>query len=95
MKISSKELRMRTVKVRYGKNYYKAVVELYKNDRLSETITLDFIEETKIYEAQKALLDSSIENIIRLLELQDVKLEDISRYLSFVFMVPVTYHEVY
>lgn len=86
---------MRTVNVLYGKNDYKAVVELYKNGRLAETITLDFIGETKIYEAQKALLDSSIENIIRLLELQDIKLEDISRYLSFVFMVPATYHEVY
>ena len=85
---------MRTVKVRYGKNDYRAVVELYKNDRLSETVTLFLIEETKIYEAQKALLDSSIENIIRLLELQDVKLEDISRYLSFVFMVPATFNEV-
>lgn len=86
---------MRTVKVRYSENDYRAVVELYKNDRLSETITLFLIEETKIYEAQKALLDSSIENIIRLLELQDVKLEDISRYLSFVFMVPATFNEVY
>ena len=86
---------MRTVKVRYSENDYRAVVELYKNDRLSETITLFLIEETKIYEAQKALLDSSIENIIRLLELQDVKLGDISRYLSFVFMVPATFNEVY
>lgn len=86
---------MRTVKVRYSENDYRAVVELYKNDRLSETVTLFLIEETKIYEAQKALLDSSIENIIRLLELQDVKLEDISRYLSFVFMVPATFNEVY
>lgn len=86
---------MRTVKVGYSENDYRAVVELYKNDRLSETITLFLIEETKIYEAQKALLDSSIENIIRLLELQDVKLEDISRYLSFVFMVPATFNEVY
>lgn len=86
---------MRTVKVRYSENDYRAVVELYKNDRLSETVTLFLIEETKIYEAQKALLDSSIENIIRLLELQDVKLEDISRYLSFVFMVPATFNEVF
>ena len=85
---------MRTVKVRYSENDYRAVVELYKNDRLSETVTLFLIEETKIYEAQKALLDSSIENITRLLELQDVKLEDISRYLSFVFMVPATFNEV-
>lgn len=85
---------MRTVKVRYSENDYRAVVELYKNGRLSETITLFLIEETKIYEAQKTLLDSSIENIIRLLELQDVKLEDISRYLSFVFMVPATFNEV-
>lgn len=85
---------MRTVKVRYSENDYRAVVELYKNDRLSETVTLFLIEETKIYEAQKALLDSSIENIIRLLELQDVKLENISRYLSFVFMVPATFNEV-
>ena len=85
---------MRTVKVRYGENDYRAVVELYKNDRLSETVTLFLIEETKIYEAQKALLDSSIGNIIRLLELQDAKLENISRYLSFVFMVPATFNEV-
>ena len=85
---------MRTVKVRYSENDYRAVVELYKNDRLSETVTLFLIEETKIYEAQKALLDSSIENIIRLLELQDAKLENISRYLSFVFMVPATFNEV-
>lgn len=85
---------MRTVKVRYSENDYRAVVELYKNGRLSETVTLFLIEETKIYEAQKALLDSSIENIIRLLELQDVKLADISRYLSFVFMVPATFNEV-
>lgn len=85
---------MRTVKVRYGENDYRAVVELYKNDRLSATITLFLIEETKIYEAQKALLDISIENIIRLLELQDAKLENISRYLSFVFMVPATFNEV-
>ena len=33
---------MRTVKVRYSENDYRAVVELYKNDRLSATITLFF-----------------------------------------------------
>lgn len=83
------------VKVIYGENNYKAIVELYKNDRLSATITLDLIEETKYYEAQKALLDSSIENILNLLELNNAKLEDIGRYLSFVFMVPVVVNVVY
>lgn len=71
---------MKSFKISESKNLYKVYVDvLCTTGRTVATITLNLNEETKIFEAQKAMIKPALE----LLELmENTRIEDMARYLN-------------
>lgn len=71
---------METFRISESKNEYKVYVDVFcTTGRTVATITLNLNEETKIFEAQKAMLKPTLE----LLELmENTRIEDMARYLN-------------
>lgn len=71
---------MESFRISESKNEYKMYVDVFcTTGRKVATITLQLNEETKIFEAQKAMLKPTLE----LLELmENTKIEDMARYLN-------------